>query len=95
MLKENKNNFIQQLFSPGLPSAAIIESTTTQLRICCNYVTWTILTVSLLRFWVRGHFSCIAVYAESESTQISTKNILICVPKMTDVLIGLEQHEGK
>ncbi len=33
-------------------------------------VTWTILPMSLLCFWTWEHFSCIAVYAGSESSQI-------------------------
>ncbi len=37
--------------------------------------------------------SCIAVYAESESFQIS-QNILICVTKMNEGLKGLE-HKGE
>ncbi len=41
------------------------------------------------------HCSCIAVYAESESSRIFFKNILICVPKMNEGLRGLERHEGE
>ncbi len=39
--------------------------------------------------------SCVAVYAGSESSWISSKNILICVPKMNEGLTGLERHEGE
>ncbi len=38
--------------------------------------------------------SCVAVYAGSGSSQISS-NILICVSKMNEVLTGLERHEGE
>ncbi len=55
-----------------------------------NYITWTVLSMSLLCFWVWEHFNCIAVYAGSES-----KHILICVPKMNKGLTGLERHEGE
>ncbi len=41
------------------------------------------------------HGSCVAVYAGSESSQISSKNILICVPKINEGLTGLERHEGE
>ncbi len=37
--------------------------------------------------------SSIAVYGGSESSRISNKNILICVPKTNKGLMGLEQHE--
>ncbi len=39
--------------------------------------------------------SCIAVYAGSESSQISSKFILICIPKMNKGLTGLEHQEGE
>ncbi len=39
--------------------------------------------------------SSVAVYAGSESSRISSKNILICVPKMNKGLTGLERHEGE
>ncbi len=42
-----------------------------------------------------GRVSCVAVYTGLESTQISSKNILICVPKMNNGLKGLEWHEGE
>ncbi len=51
--------------------------------------------MSLLRFWAWERFSCIVVYAGSECSQISSKNILICVPNMNEGLMGLEQHEGE
>ncbi len=38
--------------------------------------------------------SCVAVYAGSESSLISHKNILICVLKMNKYLTALERHEG-
>ncbi len=38
--------------------------------------------------------SCIAVYDGSESSRISSKNILICVLKMNEGLVGLERHEA-
>ncbi len=31
----------------------------------------------------------------SESSQIPSKNILICVPKLNEGLTGLEQQEGE
>ncbi len=34
-------------------------------------------------------------YAGSKSSLISSKNILICFPKMNEGLMGLERHEGK
>ncbi len=34
---------------------------------------WIILPIFLLRFWTREHFSCVAVYGGSESSQIQTK----------------------
>ncbi len=37
----------------------------------------------------------LAVYGGSESSQNSSKNILICVPKMNEGLTGLERHEGE
>ncbi len=42
--------------------------------------------------WLEG-FSYIAVYAGSEISWISSKNILICVTKMKQGLIGLQRHE--
>ncbi len=39
--------------------------------------------------------SSVAVYAGSESSQISSKNILICVLKMNEGLTGLEQRKGE
>ncbi len=39
--------------------------------------------------------SCVAVYAGSESSQDFILNILICVPKMSEGLTGLEWHEGE
>ncbi len=41
------------------------------------------------------HFSSVAVYAGSESSRISQKNILICVLKMNEGLMGLEQCEDE
>ncbi len=32
---------------------------------------------------------------ESESSQIPSKNILICVPKMNQGLMDLERHKGE
>ncbi len=37
----------------------------------------------------------LAVYGGSESSQIPSKYILICVPKMNGGLAGLERHEGE
>ncbi len=37
----------------------------------------------------------LAVYGGSESSQIPSKNILICVPKMNGGLTGLERYEGE
>ncbi len=37
----------------------------------------------------------IAVYIGSESSQNSSKNILICVLKMNEGLTSLERHEGE
>ncbi len=53
-----------------------------------------VLPMSLLRFWVWEHFSCIAVYGGTESSRISSKNILIRVSK-NEGLTGLERHEGE
>ncbi len=39
--------------------------------------------------------SSFAVYARSESSWISSENILNCVPKMKEGLMYLEQHEGE
>ncbi len=39
--------------------------------------------------------SSFAVYARSESSWISSENILNCVPKMKEGLMCLEQHEGE
>ncbi len=50
-----------------------------------HWVTWTVLPMSFLCFGTGEHFSCIALYAGSESSPISSK-ILICVQKMN---IGL------
>ncbi len=41
------------------------------------------------------HFSCIAVYVESESSQNVIINILICVLNMNEGLMALERHEGE
>ncbi len=41
----------------------------------------------------RGNY--IAVYGGSESSQNTSKHILICVPKMNEGLTGLEGHEGE
>ncbi len=38
--------------------------------------------------------SSVAVYAGSESSRISSKNILNCVPKINKGFMGLERHEG-
>ncbi len=47
--------------------------------------------MSLLLFWNIKLFSCVDVYAGSEISQISDfKNILICVPKMNEGLMGLD-----
>ncbi len=47
--------------------------------------------MSLLRFWVGEHFSYIALNGGSKN---SSKNILICVQKMNEGLIVLDQYEG-
>ncbi len=39
--------------------------------------------------------SSLDVYAGSESSQISSKNILICVSKMNKGFTGLARHEGE
>ncbi len=39
--------------------------------------------------------SSVAVYAGSESSRISSKNILNCDPKINKGFMGLEQHEGE
>ncbi len=41
------------------------------------------------------HGSSLDVYSGSESSQISSKNILICVPKMNEGFTGLARHEGE
>ncbi len=40
------------------------------------------------------HFSCVAVYAGSESSDF-IKNIMICISKINECLTGLVQHEGE
>ncbi len=55
----------------------------------------TVLTMSLLPFWALNVPSCVAVYRGSESSRIWSKNIVICVLKMNEGLMGLEQHEGE
>ncbi len=49
----------------------------------------------LTKFLCVDRGSCVAVYGGSESSRISSKNILICVPKMKEGLTGLERHEGE
>ncbi len=39
--------------------------------------------------------SCIVVTAGSESFRISSKNILMCVPKMNEGLTGLKQQDDE
>ncbi len=41
-------------------------------------VTWTVLLMYLLCFWTWEHFSCVAVYGGSESSQISSKHLNLC-----------------
>ncbi len=41
------------------------------------------------------HVSCVAVFAGSESSQISSKNILIYVSKMSEGFTDLDRHEGE
>ncbi len=41
------------------------------------------------------HFSCIAVDGRVRELSESIKNILICVPKMNEGLMGLERPEGE
>ncbi len=48
----------------------------------------------LTTFLGLDHGSSLTVYGLTESSQI-IKNILICVPKMNEGLMGLEWHEGK
>ncbi len=50
---------------------------------------------ALIPFLGLEHFSCVAVYVGSESSRISSKNILISVLKMNEGLMGLERHEGE
>ncbi len=77
--KENKNNdFIQQLFS----FASVFD------------VTWTILMMALLPFWVLNMVVAL-LFMKGQRALISSKNILICVPKMNEGLMGLERHEGE
>ncbi len=47
----------------------------------------------LTTFMGLEHF--FAVYAGSESSRISFKNTLICVPKTNEGLTGLERYEGR
>ncbi len=49
-------------------------------------------------YYVSGsweHFSCVALCAGLESFFDFIKNILICVPKMNEGLVGLERCEGE
>ncbi len=42
---------------------------------------------------VRGSCVAVYVYGGSESSRISSKNILICVPKMNKGLVGLQIYK--
>ncbi len=58
-------------------------------------VTWTVLSMSLLRFWVWEQFSCVACLCMVRELSDFIKNILICVPKMKEGFTGLEWYEGE
>ncbi len=53
------------------------------------------LLMSLITFPGFECGSSLAVYGGSKSSQILSKGILICVPKMKEGLTGLELHEGE
>ncbi len=53
-------------------------------------VTWIILTISLLRFCALIVLGSLLSMGGSDKL-----NILICVLKMNEVLMGLERHEGE
>ncbi len=48
----------------------------------------------LASFLGRDRGSTLAVYRRVRELSELIKNILICVPKMNEVLTGLKQHEG-
>ncbi len=52
-------------------------------------VPWIILPISLLRFWTWEHFSCVAVYGGSESSQIQTKTSSFVFRRWTKFLLML------
>ncbi len=92
MRKVNKNNnFIQQLFSSVsidsdcLQSSDCKRSTPAAPHACCG---------KRAAKTDLEHGSCIFVYGGSENLYF-LKNILICVPKMNEGLMGLERHEGE
>ncbi len=58
------------------------------------FVTWTVLPMSLLHFWAWEHFSCIAFYVGSESSGISSITSYFVFHRVSEVLQGLERHEG-
>ncbi len=59
-----------------------------------TYVTWTILTMSLLPFWALN-VSVALLSMQGQKALGFHQNILICVPKMNEGLTGLERHEGE
>ncbi len=56
-----------------------------------KYHNVTILTMSLLPFWALNVVVAL-LYMQGQKVLDSIKNILICVPKMNEGLMGLEWH---
>ncbi len=57
-------------------------------------VTWTILSMSLLYFWA-WNISVALLPMQGQKLSDFIQNILICVPRMNEGLMGLERHEGE
>ncbi len=57
-------------------------------------VTWTILIMSLLPFWALNVVVALLSMQGQKALRFHL-NILICVPKMSKGLTGLERHEGE
>ncbi len=64
--------------------------TSTGLNLCCHMDYFNDV---LATFLALERISCVVVYAGPESSRISSKNILLCVPKMNEGLTGLERRE--
>ncbi len=58
-------------------------------------LTWAILAVSLLPFWVLNISVALLSMQGQKALGFHKKNILICVLKMNEGLMGLEQCEDE